>query len=228
MRIYTLNERIPLGYSGENRARTIAIDIAQMKKTWPTFVPVLLVRRPGETQVYACRTHIEDGIMYWEVTDADVAKAGEGELRIHMVDAEGRIAKSRITSTTVIGGMDGEMNKDPPEAIKPWIDEVLAAAQEIRAGYVPIDQGAENAGRLLYVRADGKLAPLTLGDGLVIENGVLRLYGAVTPETQIVFEDAGDGIVQMSGAAFSDQGSGVVLVSGAVFKDQGGGTVLIH
>lgn len=44
------------------------------------------------------------------------------------------------------------------------------------------DQGAKNAGKLLYIGADGIVVPLTLGNGLKIENGVLMLTNATVTE----------------------------------------------
>ena len=41
--------------------------------------------------------------------------------------------------------------------------------------YFPEIVGSEFAGKLLYVGDDGAVSVLTLGDGLVIENGVLSL-----------------------------------------------------
>lgn len=50
---------------------------------------------------------------------------------------------------------------------------------------VDINFGTEYAGQLLYVGEDGMAAPLRLGTGLKIENGVLMLDGTVTPDTPV-------------------------------------------
>lgn len=56
--------------------------------------------------------------------------------------------------------------------------------------------GTENAGKLLYVSADGTIMPLSLGEGLEIANGVLKLTGSVTPDTEteitVVTDDSGN------------------------------------
>lgn len=44
------------------------------------------------------------------------------------------------------------------------------------------NQGAENAGKLLYIGADGIVVPLTLGNGLEIVNGILMLTNAAVTE----------------------------------------------
>ena len=72
--------------------------------------------------------------------------------------------------------------------------------EQIKNDFVLKNQGVGNAGKLLYVREDGQLAPLTLGSGLEIRNGVLLVTGAVTPEPEegMTFEDAGGGVVRLA------------------------------
>lgn len=105
--------------------------------------------------------------------------------------------------------------------------DVYAQIIEMLNARVNINQGQGNAGNLLYVREDGMLVPLTLGDGLEIVDGVLRVTGAITPQTEIIFEDAGGGMVTMSGTEFVRQADGAVMIDGAIFTDQGG-IVLIN
>ena len=118
----------------------------------------------------------------------------------------------------------GGLPHDPPPDVYAQIMEKLNAMNEGVSG----NQGAENAGKLLYIREDGLLVPLTLGDGLEIVDGVLKITAAITPQTQIIFEDAGGGIVTMSGAEFTAQDGGAVLIGGTTFTDQGDGVVLIN
>lgn len=44
--------------------------------------------------------------------------------------------------------------------------------------------GTENVGKLLYVSTDGTIKSLSLGEGLEIVDGVLKLTGYVTPDTE--------------------------------------------
>ena len=115
---------------------------------------------------------------------------------------------------------DGPPHDPPPD--------VYAQLMEKLSGRVPANQGAENAGKLLYIRADGLLVPLTLGDGLEIIDGMLRITAAITPETPIVFDDGSGGVAVLTGAEFVEQKDGEVLMSGASFTDQGDGVVLIE
>ena len=133
MKVFSLSDVIPIGYAGENEAREIAIDICQLVRTWPDLRPELVARRPGETDVYPCKTRVEDGVLVWTVTGADTAKSGEGEARVYMLDGEGKIAKSKIVKTLIRGGMEGEMREDMPDAAAPWVDSVTQAGAEAKA-----------------------------------------------------------------------------------------------
>lgn len=110
----------------------------------------------------------------------------------------------------------------------PPTNDVYAQIMEKVNGYVSVNQGAENSGKLLYIGTDGQLVPLNLGDGLEIVDGVLRITAVITPETQIVFEDEGGGMVMMNSTEFVEQSDGEVLISGTSFTDQGNGVVLIE
>lgn len=68
----------------------------------------------------------------------------------------------------------------------------------------------ENAGKLLYIDADGNAQPLALGDGLAIVDGVLTLTGATTQSVAFVANE--DGSVTLQGATFTQQDDGSVAV----------------
>lgn len=88
----------------------------------------------------------------------------------------------------------GRMKGDPGEPGKdyqltPQDKEEIAKLVEVETpdgdgSTPPFDPSL--AGKLIYIAPDGYLRPLTLGAGLEIVNGVLRLTGTVTPP------DAGD------------------------------------
>ena len=90
------------------------------------------------------------------------------------------------------------------------------AVGDALAEKVDVKQGKDNAGKLLYVGKDGLVAPLTLGNGLQIVNGVLTITGqpSTPEEAAIAFIDNGDGSATVQGVTFEDQGNGVVLMRG--------------
>lgn len=212
MTVYSLIGTIPIGYCGENESREIALDISPLTTMWPHLTPQLIARRPGEKDVYPCRTRREGSVLYWTVTAGDTAIAGSGEICVHMIGSGGVIGKSRNVGTRISPSFDAQEMSEPPEAARSWVDDILVKLEEIKSGYVLGNQGAENAGKLLYVREDGMVAFSTLGDGLEVRNGVLTITASVTPHTPIIFEDAGGGIVTIGGAALDDLSGGIVQV----------------
>lgn len=90
------------------------------------------------------------------------------------------------------------------------------------------NHGSQNAGKLMYIGADGTLIPLALGAGLEIRDGVLVVTGSA-PETgeDIGFTALEDGSIMISGVEFIEQADGSVLLAGATFAEQADGSVLI-
>lgn len=68
---------------------------------------------------------------------------------------------------------------DDKALIEVWKNAIFDAIQFIDEK-VDVKQGTENSGKLLYVDPYGNVAILSIGQGLVIENGVLRVANAVT------------------------------------------------
>ena len=138
--------------------------------------------------------------------------------------AEGRWTVGNTRSDVVIDGA----------GVVPSLVALLALFEKLKAyDDVKLDDnlGAANAGKLLYVSADGSVRPLTLGAGLEIAGGVLRVTGQtdqpVQPDDAVLFVDQGDGVVLFEGATFVDQGDGLVLMNGVTATDQGDGVVLM-
>lgn len=123
----------------------------------------------------------------------------EGGVRVTITDKNG------TTSEVVQDGKSGVHvgNDAPPAGTRVWVNpngkrtEIPQVDDTLtKAGYaadaaavgealkkqseakVDKKQGAENAGKLLYIGADGSVTSLTLGNGLKIENGVLMLTNA--------------------------------------------------
>jgi hypothetical protein len=125
------------------------------------------------------------------------------------------ICKTSTTDTTT-----------PPEQQQPWY---TAALEALRRAEELLAFGAEYAGQILAVGADGSITPLKLGEGLEIVDGVLRVtYTPAPDEPEIVaFVQQDDGSVLMQGAEFVQQDDGSTLWAGAEFAQQDDGSVLI-
>ena len=75
--------------------------------------------------------------------------------------------------------VDGGVSRSEFDALAETVNKRIDEVSEAKVGK---DQGKENAGKLLYVGADGVVTMLTLGSGLEIKNGVLMLTNAAVIE----------------------------------------------
>ena len=107
LKINELN-RIYLGCQGENRARTISIDVSAWLDLYPNGTITIWHRRngdevPGPTGAVLDR---ENGILSWTPTNTDTYVAGEGEAEIRLAE-DGVIKKSRTVITGVSPSVTG-------------------------------------------------------------------------------------------------------------------------
>lgn len=133
--------RIPLGMQGENNSRSIQVDMKAWLDDWPGATINLLVRRPGEDGFYPANTVINDGVLTWVPTRADVLIAGEGEAQFILTDADDVELRSRVVKTVINESLSGTQGEAPdPET--GWVAEVLDAATRAEEAA----KRAENAG----------------------------------------------------------------------------------
>lgn len=183
---------IPLGIQTEKGVQEIGFDVKHWLDAWDGLELAVYPTRPGEDSAYpAADVELIGTVLYWYPNDADTAIAGEGKVEIVGVTADKR--KLSGWCDTVVKGTSLAVTQDVPEAARPWVDEVLDAAEEAKrqadraaeivenasGGSVTFDP--KDAGKLVYISKDGKLIPLELGYGLEIKDGKL-----VVTDRQIV------------------------------------------
>ena len=169
--------RLALGYEGENNARPIEINMVDWLADWPGAAVGLLLMRPGEETFYPATTKTTDGVMRYVPTRADLEIPGEGLAQI-VLTGEGDVElRSRVVKTVVEASLPGSVAGTPEEPMQPYVAQVMdaAARAEQAAKDAALHYGADDAGKLLYISADGKAIPLAIGDGLEIVDGVLRV-----------------------------------------------------
>ena len=121
---------LPLGNQTETGVTTITIDMSPWLDQWPGMETVIMATRPGESAAYPAATRMDGSNIVWTVNGADTAIAGRGTAEIlGLVDGVrklSQIVRTRINASTVATTME------PPEGAKPWVDEVINAADEIK------------------------------------------------------------------------------------------------
>lgn len=122
-------KQVTLGRLGENEARTFEFDISDMANEFPGATYSLLNMRPCDMAAYPVNHQyyrIENGYLYWTVTNADLSCRGHGECQIVCMQ-DNVIRKSEIYSTFIADALDN--SEDPPEPWESWVQEVEEAAQ---------------------------------------------------------------------------------------------------
>ena len=134
---------IDLGRQGENLARTIEIAVSSLLTQWPEADISLLVKRKHDADPYVANTEVRDGVLYWPITAADTASAGDGKVELRAVCGE-VLAKSATGSTRVTASLTGN-ETEPPEAAQGWVDQVLEAEASVKDSIRQAEDAAERA-----------------------------------------------------------------------------------
>ena len=118
--------RICIGKQGENLATSIDIDVTPWKTEYPTGIISLFVVPPVGNGYLA--TLEENGnTVRWLIRDTDTASIGSGKAELILKDTDGTVIKSATAYTTCIPSISADEPSDPPEAIRPWVEQILDA-----------------------------------------------------------------------------------------------------
>lgn len=120
-------ETLQLGRQGENRARELRIDVADLLREWPGAEITLLHQRPGDEEIYPVAAEIQGTELIWRPTSADTALAGRGLAEVRAT-IDGVLAKSVMLRTKVVASLTGHETETPDPA-KDWVDRVIQATQ---------------------------------------------------------------------------------------------------
>ena len=175
---------IDLGRQGENLARTIEIDVSSLLAQWPEAAISLLVKRKHDADPYVANTKVRDGVLYWPITAADTASAGDGKVELRAVCGE-VLAKSATGSTRVTASLTGN-ETEPPEAAQGWVDQVLEAEASVKDSTRRAEDAAERAEQAAETLGGIRARAVTTAPGteasVSVEDGVI-IYGIPRGDT---------------------------------------------
>lgn len=122
---------LDLGYQGENKVRTIDIDMTAWLEEYPGSKVALMVKRPDE-DVYYPAGKMEGNVLLWVIDRADRQYAGRGEAQVILKGADDIELRTRVVKTKISPSLSGtEVEAPPPYAT--WVGNVLDAAAQADA-----------------------------------------------------------------------------------------------
>lgn len=141
----TLN-MVDIGWTGENNATVISIDVKSWLGRWPDAQISLVVCRPKEDVFYPVVIEQKNHFAIWRVTLADVAIPGRGNAVLYAKSQNEDVIAKHPFRLRVNAALDSAL-KDPPEVGREWLEQVLDAADRAEAAqasyYTPKMDGYE-------------------------------------------------------------------------------------
>ena len=124
---------LQLGRQGESGVTEITFLCAGYAKMYGDGFAEAVHRTPNGTTYPVNIEQDENNRVSWLISDGDTATAGTGQLELRWM-VNGNLAKSKIFSTIIKSALTAP--ETPPDAAKSWVDKVLKAAEDIKAGAI--------------------------------------------------------------------------------------------
>ena len=141
----TLN-MVDIGWTGENNATVISIDVKSWLGRGPDAQISLVVCRPKEDVFYPVVIEQKNHFAIWRVTLADVSIPGMGNAVLYAKSQNEDVIAKHPFRLRVNAALDSAL-KDPPEVGREWLEQVLDAADRAEAAqasyYTPKMDGYE-------------------------------------------------------------------------------------
>ena len=144
---------LDLGYQGENKVRTIDIDMTAWLEEYPGSKVALMVKRPDE-DVYYPAGKMEGSVLLWVIDRADRQYAGRGEAQVILKGADDIELRTRVVKTKISPSLRGtEVEAPPPYAT--WVGDVLDAAAQAEAAVEKMPSIGDNGNWYAWDAAAG-------------------------------------------------------------------------
>ena len=118
--------QIRIGRQGENIATRIDVDVTPWKTEYPSGTVSLFVVPPVGNG-YLAALEENGNTIRWTIRDTDTAYDGHGKAELILTDASGTVIKSVTAYTICAKSPSAAEPADPPEAIRPWVEQILEA-----------------------------------------------------------------------------------------------------
>lgn len=122
---------IPVGIQTETGVESIGFDVKPWLDEFDGLELSIWPTRPGENAAYpAADVELVGTVLYWKPNGVDTAIAGNGKVEILAITGDKR--KLSGWCETNVKATSLAVTQETPEAARPWVDEVLDAADEAK------------------------------------------------------------------------------------------------
>ena len=126
-----LPQVIPIGIQTENGVESIGFDVKPWLDEFDGLKLSIWPTRPGENAAYpAADVELVGTVLYWKPNGVDTEIAGNGKVEILAITGDKR--KLSGWCETNVKATSLAVTQEVPEAARPWVDEVLDAADEAK------------------------------------------------------------------------------------------------
>lgn len=126
-----LPQVIPIGIQTESGVESVGFDVKPWLDEFDGLQLSIWPTRPGENAAYpAANVQLEGTVLYWYPNETDTAISGTGKVELLGLTADRR--KLSGWCDTMIRPTSLATTQEPPEAARPWVDEVIDAAEEAK------------------------------------------------------------------------------------------------
>lgn len=128
-----LPQVIPIGIQTENGVESIGFDVKPWLDEFDGLELSIWPTRPGENAAYRVadeNMELVGTVLYWHLVLNDTAIAGNGKVEILAITGDKR--KLSGWCETNVKATSLAVTQEVPEAARPWVDEVLDAADEAK------------------------------------------------------------------------------------------------
>lgn len=126
-----LPQVVPIGIQTENGVESIGFDVKPWLDEFDGLKLSIWPTRPGENAAYpAADVELVGTVLYWKPNSVDTEIAGNGKVEILAITGDKR--KLSGWCETNVKATSLAVTQEVPEAARPWVDEVLDAADEAK------------------------------------------------------------------------------------------------
>ena len=152
-------ENITIGRLMDNRTMKVEFDISRWLRDFPQLRDYHIeVVSPAGVEYIAGNVERDRDIITWVITDSDTAAAGRGSYKIVGLGENGERKSSETGILKVTDSMPGFTAGEAPEPMRPYVDEIIDAANRAEAALEKAPRISESGTWMVWDAAAGEYA----------------------------------------------------------------------